>query len=526
MQQKNIQFDNADTLPPSRGVADTPPWVQPAAPRHRSWQSTAVLAMTGLIGLGLVYLAMRDWIAYEWSYGTIGYLIKGLLAIVVTALGLKALVWASSIVQPGGYVLSLFHWFRADAAGWVSQQASANPIYAGRTFPNAAQVTFSPTQENAEPAGQIETLSMPALPAPDEPLTLDGALAAIPRLVRYADIADEQPSRMSVPLGIDQDGQVRWADMQRDMLHVGIFGGTGAGKDNLIENWFLRLATSNTPDLIRFAVLDGKGHWMQPKLADLDHMFIRPAGGIGAEGQAALRDALLEIQNEAQRRGRLVFGANCDNAESYMRKTGETLPYLFVIISDVMGNLSGDVDKLLVDLVSKARALGIRVIVSLQTPTKQNMQWRANLSSVFVGQMQGRSQDEPALGIAERDMLYRPSQLPTSKQRPGVFVVRFGAEQLLVQAPLMERGLFDGEIARLPVQLRSPARAASRLDDLATKARQRAEASSPDERQRIAATLARAGCSTRQVQYGAMIRMETAVAIWQRYRPDAPKIVA
>src|SRR5262249_46243732 len=76
---------------------------------------------------------------------------------------------------------------------------------------------------------------------------LDGALAALPRLVRYADLADEQPSRFAVLLGVDQDGRSRWADMQREMLHVGIFGGTDAGKDNLIENWFVLWAARWCP---------------------------------------------------------------------------------------------------------------------------------------------------------------------------------------------------------------------------------------------------------------------------------------
>ena len=146
-------------------------------------------------------------------------------------------------------------------------------------------------------------------------------------------------------------------------------------------------------------------------------------------------------------RAKLVFGADCDTMEQYILKTGQQMPLLVVIISDVMGSLIGDVDRLLVDLVSKARALGI---VSLQTPTNQNTQWHSNLSTVFCGQLTGRSNDVPALGIADEDIVYRPSQLPSPKKVPGVFIVRSGQDQLLVKTPKVREGYLEQVVGGLP----------------------------------------------------------------------------
>lgn len=287
------------------------------------------------------------------------------------------------------------------------------------------------------------------LPAPAD---IASALAVIPKTVRFSSIWQDQAGRTLIPLGVDQTGNTRWLDIKREVLHAGIWGGSGAGKENLFEGWFARLTSLNSPEQMQFVVLDGKGHWMKPQLANLEHMWMRPAGGIGDEGNQAIQTALKCIQNEAKRRGQLVFGADCDTLEQYITKTGDQIPLLVVFISDVIGSVTGEIDKLLVDLVSKARALGIRVIVSMQTPTKQNTQWRSNLSTVFCGQIQGRSNDEPALGIAERDILYPPSQLPNPNVRPGVFVVRSGNEQMLVQAPLVDRAFLDQHLASLPLR--------------------------------------------------------------------------
>lgn len=151
MQQKQISFDNADALPPPVRGGDLAPWTPPRHSRL-DWRVVLILCMFGLALLALLYAAVRDWLADEWQYGWLGKGAYVLGAVVVLALSLRLLVWASSIVQPGGYVLSLFHWFRADANGWVGAHAQAETIYAGRQFPNAAQVTFSPSHELAAPA--------------------------------------------------------------------------------------------------------------------------------------------------------------------------------------------------------------------------------------------------------------------------------------------------------------------------------------------------------------------------------------
>lgn len=275
-------------------------------------------------------------------------------------------------------------------------------------------------------------------------------LKRLPRRVTVAEMKPYPKSSTSLPLGIDTSSEPRWIDLQYNTLHVGLYGQSGCGKDSLLRVWFLYLCKTNAPAELQFAFLDGKGDWLTAPLAALDHMFIPPAGGYGKTGDAAILRAIEAIDQEAQRRQRLITAAGCRTREQYVAKTGQPMPLLIVVATDVMTSIAAQVEELLIALVSKARSLGLRVVVSMQTPTGKATQWRSNLSTVIAGNLQAGSQDEPALGISVKDMRYRPSQLPSPQERPGVFVVRQGAEQHLVQAPYLDEERFDALCAALP----------------------------------------------------------------------------
>lgn len=262
------------------------------------------------------------------------------------------------------------------------------------------------------------------------PLPLREALSYLPRSVPI-----EIPHHpFDLWVGLASSGEYLWLNLLRETLHIGLYAQSGAGKDTLLRCWFLTLCGWNKPEEVQFAFLDGKGDWLTPNLAQIAHMFIPPAGGYGREGDQRILEAVQVIDQEAQRRQGLITSANCRTREQYIERTGEPLPLLIVVATDVMTSVAGKVEELLVNLVSKARSLGIRVIVSMQTPTGRDTRWRMNLSTVVAGALQSSSQDTPALGIEAKEMVYRPSQLPSPQERPGVFIVRTGRKQHLVQA--------------------------------------------------------------------------------------------
>jgi len=254
--------------------------------------------------------------------------------------------------------------------------------------------------------------------------------------------ADPRPARYAVPLGRDQSGRFRWLDFGSDALHIGLYGTSGCGKDHLLRLWFAALLNERG---VRWAILDGKGDWLTPNLARLPQMLFAPAGGYGDEGQQRILSAIAAINEEAKRRFGLLLGAGVRSVEEYNRTAPDPLPLLIVLATDII-DVVDETERLLIALVSKARALGIRVIVSMQTPTGKRLEWRMNLSTLIAGALVDGSQDAPALGVRDpKALVYRPSQLPPPPGERGLFVVRHNNEQFLVRTPALV-GDFDALI--------------------------------------------------------------------------------
>lgn len=256
-------------------------------------------------------------------------------------------------------------------------------------------------------------------------------------------------SSTAVPLGLAGNEPIS-LDFGKDTLHVGLYGASGAGKDNLLRAWFMTLTRRNPPDQVTFAVLDGKGDWLTADLAQLAHMWMPPAGGAGHVGVAQMRAGIERIEAEMVRRLNLVNAAGCRTREAYMQRTGQSMPLLIVLVTDGVTAIdSTALTNLMNDLVSKARAVGIRVVVSMQTPTGQDMRWRLNLSTYISGHLPHPSQDLVALGLKNGELPVRPSELPTPQQEPGLFIVRQGAMVKRFKAVLVSDEVFDSYVARL-----------------------------------------------------------------------------
>jgi len=271
--------------------------------------------------------------------------------------------------------------------------------------------------------------------------SMASALNALPKRVLLGEFQPFPASTTAVPLGTDYLGKQVWGDLALDLLHIGIYGTSGAGKDALLRCWFALLASRNGPETLQFAFLDGKSDWLVPALSGLSHMFFPPAGGYGKKGREAILMACKVIDAEAERRQELLVSAGCRTREQYNKRAAQggvaELPLLVVVVTDVMDAITGEVEALLAALVSKARSLGIRVLVSMQTPTGKGLDWRMNLSTVLAGALVDGSQDGPALGVRDTTALpFRPSKIPPPPQERGVFVAKVRGEFTLLRTPI------------------------------------------------------------------------------------------
>lgn len=308
----------------------------------------------------------------------------------------------------------------------------------------------------------------PAQAARERPrMSQEQAIKAMPKIVLLADLQPYPPSTLAVPMGKNHQGDDIWGDFGVDLLHVGVYGTSGSGKDQLLRVWFALLCKRNKPEVVKFVFLDGKGDWLTPDLAELKHMWREPAGGYGKKGRAAILTAIKAIDKEAEERQEMITSAGCRTLEQFNKKHPDRArPLLFVVASD-MGDLGGEVEEIFTSLTQKARSLGFRIIASMQSPTGKAMDWRLNLSSLMAGSMVDSSQDGPALGVRETTQLpFKPSKIPPPPLVQGVFVARFRGEVMLVRTPMFRadkeenEARFDLVVSNLPSKRQKPVREA------------------------------------------------------------------
>jgi hypothetical protein len=77
-------------------------------------------------------------------------------------------------------------------------------------------------------------------------MTLDESIQRLPRHVDVQSLPAID-SATALPLGITSEGQPAHLDILNDSLHIGVYGTSGCGKDNLLRCWFLLMAQHNTP---------------------------------------------------------------------------------------------------------------------------------------------------------------------------------------------------------------------------------------------------------------------------------------
>jgi hypothetical protein len=297
------------------------------------------------------------------------------------------------------------------------------------------------TMEDQTPAPAAVTPPTPAAVTTPPLIKREASVVTLPPPSLF-NPADPRPARFAVPLGRDQSGRFRWLDFGKDALHIGLYGTSGCGKDHLLRLWFAALL--NEP-AVRWAILDGKGDWLTPNIARSPQMLFPPAGGYGDEGQRRILNAIAAVNEEAKRRFGLLLSVGVRSVDEYNQTAPDPLPLLVVLATDII-DVVDETERLLIALVSKARALGIRVIVSMQTPTGKRLEWRMNLSTLIAGALVDGSQDAPALGVRDpKALLFRPSQLPPPPGERGLFVVRHNNEQFLIRTPALV-GDFDALI--------------------------------------------------------------------------------
>lgn len=238
----------------------------------------------------------------------------------------------------------------------------------------------------------------------------------------------QRKNNLYVSLGKDVAGSAIMANLA-SMPHLLVAGSTGSGKSVCINNVILSLIYQNSPDELKFILIDPKRvelasyndipHLLTPVINDTDKAI----------------NALRWVVKEMHERYKLLQAAGKRNIESYNKAViVNKIPYIVVIVDEfaaLMSLASKEIEAAVVSLAQMARAVGIHLILATQRPSVDVITGliKANITSriafAVASSMDSRtiidtSGAEKLLG--KGDMLFMTAELSKPRRIQGAYV--------------------------------------------------------------------------------------------------------
>jgi hypothetical protein len=171
---------------------------------------------------------------------------------------------------------------------------------------------------------------------------------------------------LEIPIGVDIYGHAHTLDLTK-APHLLVAGSTGSGKSVALATFIQSLTRHNTTVDLQLLLIDPK----RSEFTDFDECahLINP---IVSEVELAA-DALTSLVEEMEDRYKILQGARVKNIASYRAQNGD-MPYLVVVIDELAdlllsANVKDGIEKNIIRLAQKARAVGIHLILATQRPS-------------------------------------------------------------------------------------------------------------------------------------------------------------
>ena len=252
-------------------------------------------------------------------------------------------------------------------------------------------------------------------------------------MVKLKDIIDtgayrKRKSNLSLALGKDVAGTPILTNLA-DMPHMLVAGATGSGKSVCINNIILSLIYQNSPEELKFILVDPKRvelsayagipHLLTPVINETDKTI----------------NALRWVVKEMHERYKLLQASGKRNISSYNKAViVNKMPYIVVIVDEFAALMSlapKEVEAAIVSLAQMARAVGIHLVLATQRPSvdvitgliKANITARAAFavaSSMDSRTILDTSGAEKLLG--KGDMLFVTAESSKPKRIQGAYV--------------------------------------------------------------------------------------------------------
>jgi len=216
--------------------------------------------------------------------------------------------------------------------------------------------------------------------------------------------------------GRDVSGSPIYADLGK-MPHLLVAGSTGTGKTIFLNNLIMSLLYRNSPENLKFILIDPKRVEFQP-YNNLPHLLTPVIYNV----QTTV-SALDWLNEEMEKRFDMLSSVSARDISVYNKmksviSSGNSLPRIVLIIdelADIMAAKSREVEAGIVRLAQMARATGIHLVVATQRPSVEVITGliKANITSRVTFQVASQVDSRTVLdtGGAEKllglgDMLF------------------------------------------------------------------------------------------------------------------------
>ncbi len=252
------------------------------------------------------------------------------------------------------------------------------------------------------------------------------------RELLQSDAYKKSKSLLTFALGKTVSGGDYVGDLAK-MPHLLVAGATGAGKSVCLNTMVTSILYKAKPDEVKFIMIDPKMVEL-PVYNGIKHL-LNPVVTNVKEAVIALGWAVAEMEKRYKKFAEHVKRDIADYNE-FSRKTGvvDPMPAIVIIIdelADLMTMASKQVEKSVLRIAQKSRAVGIHLVIATQRPSVDVLTGiiKANIPARIAFQVTSRVNSNIILDmsgaenlIGEGDMYYLPSGAPKPVRLQGGYI--------------------------------------------------------------------------------------------------------
>lgn len=255
-----------------------------------------------------------------------------------------------------------------------------------------------------------------------------GAIVSMKEMLDSEEFKNRK-SNLSLLLGKDVSGKPYIADLAK-MPHLLIAGATGTGKSVCIHGVIASLMFQNSPDDLKFIMIDPKR--VEMTLYNGIPYLLTPPVTDPKKIVNALKWAVAEMD----RRYQILAEAKKINLVSYNESVTEEqkMPYIVIVIdelADLMMLSRGEVEPCIIRIAQLARAVGIHLVLATQRPSVNVITGliKANVPARIAFSVASSIDSRTVLDetgaeklIGKGDMLYSAADTPKPVRVQGAYV--------------------------------------------------------------------------------------------------------